>query len=156
MESDRNSTNWSLIQSKTSFRLSPIYDTSTMAMLNNNIDDLLLDIKRNGVYKYTDEIENQFTFHRNEKNNEFLESFANFCRDYVGQATRVMKMLNNLNAYNAIDKVEKRIQEGAKNPIEIPYNLKFWVNKLIESRYLDMINIYNKQCNILKTDSKKL
>lgn len=155
MESDRNSTNWSLIQSKTGFRLSPIYDTSTIAMLNNNIDDLLSDIRLSSVYKYTDNIKNQLTFSSDDNSTEFLKSFANFCHDYDGQATRIIQIISKLNIEEAIQSVEQRIQQGALEPIEIPYSVKYWLNKTIGARYMDMLNIYKYQQQKLKEEEEK-
>lgn|SRR5574344_729603 len=142
MESDKNDTNIGVIKDNTSLRLSPDYDNSTMARLNEDINDFIEEIRHNnGIYDLTDDI--QTSFHITDKDdNRFLVAYNDFITKYPTQSIRIMSELSNIDIDEAIKKVE------ILNNTTIPWIVKYWVTKSVSTRLLDMQNIIRKKAKI--------
>lgn len=144
MESDKNATNIAFIKGDNALALTPDYDNSSMAGLNDNIQNNIDAIKRGcSIYNYTDNFKNSLRI-TEEDTGYFLTDFDNFAKKYPDQCDACMESINKINVDKAIDKVE------TSNDVEIPWDIKFWVTKAINSRLTDMKNIHerNKQKRI--------
>lgn len=149
MESDRNRSNWAIIKSTDSFRLSPIYDTSTISRANNNIDELLAGTKSYlDIAAMTDPIICQLTYKKTNETNKFLDSFEEFCNELPNAADAIMVLLNKIDIHKAIENVEKRINGEMsvddESYISFPIKYAIWLDKTVNFRLLDMNRIYKK------------
>lgn len=144
MESDKNSTNISFIKNNNkTLRLSPDYDNSTMARMNENIGDFVEGMRHIPIYNYTDQIKCVLKIYENESDN-FLPSFKTFCEKYYSHCEKIMHSLNNIDVDAAIESVEYI------NEIEVPWVVKYWLNKAINTRKYDMKNIYDSNKKLIK------
>ena len=138
MESDKNDTNLSFIKDKqTSIRISPDYDNSTMARLNENIDELLNDLRRGtDIFSITDRTKTALKIKSN-PSDEFMTNYRSFIEEFGIYYGRIIEEFISLDVDRAIAEVE------IENDIEIPHNVKFWLRKAINTRKDDMFNILN-------------
>lgn len=135
MESDKNMTNISYIKKRTRLRLSPDYDNSTMSRLNENIKDLITGIgSSSDIYSLTDDIKQSLKPTEN-SSDYFLDSFREFVYEFPEKTEAILSSFESINIDIAIQKVEKL------NKIEIPWEVKFLLNKTIPLRYQDMKDI---------------
>lgn len=157
MESDRHENNLSLIRSVDGYRMSPIYDCSTMARMNNNILELVQILSRGTtVSDLTKNIQyslayRDMDFGDNNKLQDFLGSFEEYCNDHPESAEAIMENINNMNVNKAIEDVENRINQGRTddNNFNIPWEVSYWLNSVINLRLMDMQTIYqNSRKNI--------
>ena len=144
MESDKNATNISFIRKRTKLKLSPDYDNSTMCRLNENTKDLISEISNlSDIHNMTKQIQ-QALKPTSEYSDDFLESFEQFVDKYPEIVKEIYEKVKEIDVYKAINKVE------SINKIEIPWEVQFYVNKLISTRIKDMEFIIN-----LKQDKNK-
>lgn len=138
MESDKNATNIGFIKGESGISLTPDYDNSSMAGLNKNIQNNI-DLLRRGqsIYNYTDNIKNHLQITEKDTG-YFIEDFKNFVEKYPIIAKKCMESFDSINVEEAMEKVE------IINDTQIPWNIKYWVNKTVNSRLNDMRNIYEK------------
>ncbi len=147
MESDRNKTNWSVIRSRNGIiKLAPIYDCSTMARMNTDIDSLVNNLSNsNQVFNITDSIKFDLKIN-NQSSDNFFEEFEKLCEMFPNELTIIMDGIKNIDTDMAIKRVEDRINNDLEQKnFEIPYNVKFWLRKSIMTRKIDMQNIYNRK-----------
>lgn len=153
MESDRNSTNWSLLKNiKTGeYRLAPIYDSSTIARLNNNVDGFINNLRDDYmVYKLTNDIKESLSFDNESDRENFLSQFDRFCEKYPDYAEIAINMINKINITEILDKLETKLSENPSNDESvIPYKLNIWLRKSIGFRIEDMNFIYKKYKKVL-------
>ena len=137
MESDKNATNIAFIRDDSGLRLSPDFDNSSMARMNENINDFLIAM-RNGydVYSLTDNIINNFNISSNDSA-IFLETFKNSVTKYPQQFSNIMSYFEKLDIDKAINNVENI------NKIEVPWEVGSWLSIAIGRRYADMKNIFD-------------
>lgn len=138
MESDKNETNIAFIKGVDGFTLTPDYDNSSMASLNKNIANIL-DSLRHGysIYSLTDSIKSSFKISKNDTG-YFLQDFESFAKNYPAECAYCIARLSNINVDLAFERVEQI------NNVEIPWEIKYWVSKLINSRLQDMQSIYDR------------
>lgn len=154
MESDRNPSNWSIIEKNNEFRLSPIYDCSTMARMNNNINDFILKL-RNGynIESLTNDIKYQLLYNKNDRSDKFLDGFASFCIENPKLSNEIINDFNNINVDLAIKQIELKINQNKPGEkVFVPWEVNFWLNKVIETRLKTMNKIYEEA----KTNEKVL
>ena len=147
MESDRNKTNWSVIRSRNGIiKLAPIYDCSTMARMNTDIDSLVNNLSNsNQVFNITDSIKFDLKIN-NQSSDNFFEEFEKLCEMFPNELTIIMDGIKNIDTDMAIKRVEDRINNDLEQKnFEITYNVKFWLRKSIMTRKIDMQNIYNRK-----------
>ena len=98
MESDRNPSNWSIIEKNNEFYLSPIYDCSTMARMNNDINDFILKLKCGyDIESLTNNIKYQLLYDNSLSADDFLDSFSLFCEENQDLSSKIIKDFNNIN-----------------------------------------------------------
>lgn len=138
MESDKNATNLGFIKGENGISLTPDYDNSSMAGLNKNIQNNIDSLRRGQtIYHYTDNIKNHLQITEKDTG-YFIGDFKNFVEKYPIIAQKCMESFNNINVEEAMENVE------IINDTQIPWNIKYWVNKAVNSRLNDMRNIYEK------------
>ncbi|MBQ3510961.1 MAG: HipA domain-containing protein [Bacilli bacterium] len=138
MESDKNETNIGFIKGLKPLRLTPDYDNSSMAALDNNIQNFISSLMQGqNFYGITDGFKSNLKINKDDTEDFFID-FANFCQKYPSQAKYCITKLNNINVDEAFEKVEKI------NQVSIPWEVQFWVSKTITSRLEDMNNIYKQ------------
>lgn len=146
MESDKNETNIGFIKSpKTGLRLTPDYDNSSMASLNNNIRSNIEAIRSGySIYYFTDNIKSNLN--RSEKDTgNFLEDFKAFAEKHPKQCEEIMACFELIDPEEAMNKVEEI------NAVTIPWEVRLWVNETIKNRKKDMKEIsLNNQKNTNK------
>lgn len=154
MESDKNDTNISFIRKKSRLRLAPDYDNSTMCRLNEDIRGLISNLgSTTGFYQLTDSIK-QSLKPTVDSSDYFLESFAEFSKDHFEKVDHIFSSFGNLNVDEAILKVEKL------NKIEVPFEVKYFLNKTFSARYQDMKGILEshkkniQRCSVCATINK--
>lgn len=139
MESDKNDTNISFLRKKSRLKLAPDYDNSTMSRLNEDVKSLISNLgSATGVYQLTDPIKQSFK-PTEDSSDYFLESFADFSKDHIEKVDHIFSSFKNLDVDQAIEKVEKL------NKIEVPFEVKYFLNKTISARYQDMKGILASQ-----------
>ncbi len=144
MESDKNATNISFIKTGNKLRLSPDYDNSTMCRLNENITNLMTNIKDNtDIYKLTDGIK-QALKPSDSSSDYFLESLQEFSNKYPNKVKTIFLSFKNIDVDSAITIVE------TTNNIKVPWEVSYFINKAISLRYNDMENIVTKTKSINK------
>ena len=113
-----------------------------MAALNKNVANML-DSLRHGhdIYSLTDNIKSSFKISDSDTG-FFLQDFDTFSKKYPAECAYCVTRLSQIDVDLAIKNVEEI------NNIEIPWEIKYWVSKLINSRIKDMQRIYekNKYC----------
>lgn len=138
MESDKNETNIGFIKGVDGFSLTPDYDNSSMAALNKNISNILESLRHGySIYSLTDSIKSSFKI-SNEDTGYFLQDFERFATNYPAECAYCMACLSRINVDAAFERVEQI------NNVEIPWEIKYWVSKLINSRLQDMHSIYER------------
>ena len=138
MESDKNETNIGFIKGVDGFNLTPDYDNSSMAALNKNIANILDSLRRGySIYSLTDSIKSSFKISDTDTG-YFLQDFESFATKYPAECAYCIACLSRINVDEAFDRVEQI------NGIEIPWEIKYWVSKLINSRLQDMQSIYDR------------
>lgn len=144
MESDRNPSNWSIIEKNNEFYLSPIYDCSTMARMNNDINDFILKLKCGyDIESLTNNIKYQLLYDNSLSADDFLDSFSLFCEENQELSSKIIKDFNNINVDLAIENVEKKINKNKPGEkIYIPWEVKFWLNKAINTRLNNMNKVF--------------
>lgn len=138
MESDKNNTNISFIKGNhLPLRLSPDYDNSTMARMNEDINGFIESMRfGHQIYNYTDGVKCSLKLY-DDSSDEFLPNFGEFVKKYPVYSKKIMTNVELVDVALAIELVEY------SNQIEVPWNVKYWLEKAIESRKNDMISIYN-------------
>lgn len=138
MESDKNATNITFIKGiNNKLTISPDYDNSTMARLNENVDNLVSFLRTGtDIYSLTDYIKTDLKISPDDSGN-FLEDYSKFVKKYPSQANKILRDMNKIDLYQAIEEVEQN------NNITIPWEVSFWLNKAISTRLEDLNNIYN-------------
>lgn len=146
LESDRNNTNWSILKQNNSLRFAPIYDCSTMAMLNNDISYFISSARfENDFLKITDQVQSALKLY-NSSDGNFLQDFDLLCQKYPEQSKIIIEALENINVQTAIDNIESKINcNGADEHLD--WQVQYWVTKVIELRKRDMISIFKKYNN---------
>ena len=138
MESDKNETNIGFIKGVDGFTLTPDYDNSSMAALNKNISNILESLRHGySIYSLTDSIKSSFKI-SNEDTGYFLQDFENFAKKYPAECAYCIACLSRIDVDAAFERVE------VINNVEIPWEIKYWVSKLINSRLQDMQSIYER------------
>lgn len=138
MESDKNETNIAFIRGKNALHLTPDYDNSSMGCLNKNISNIIDSLKSGyNIYTLTDSIKTNLRISENDTG-FFLQDFDSFSKKYPLQCDYCMERLSQIDVNLAFEKVE------SINDIEIPWEIKYWISKLIETRLQDMQNIHNR------------
>ena len=140
MESDRNNTNWSLIRNiNGNISLAPIYDCSTMCMMNNNIESILSGLSYfmcdNKLYNLIDSIKYSLKVSNNSSDN-FYENFESICKSFPNEVEEIMYCLERIDVLSAIDNINSRI--NVNNSFEFPLSVGFWLNKAISARLKTM------------------
>lgn len=138
METDKNDTNIAFIKGENGLTLTPDFDNSSMAGLNDNIQSSIDSIRRGcSIYNYTDNFRTNLKLTRKDTGH-FLTDFDNFAKKYPQQCQICMEYMSNIDVEDACDTVE------TINNVEIPWDIKFWLNKAITARFADMQAIHNK------------
>lgn len=159
IESDRNSTNWGLIKVKKDdnsafFKLAPIYDCSTIAMLNNNISDYMNYLRFDGMFaKVIDSSKTSLVLTNEDAPDDFFGQFTKLCNLFPNEAERILEKFNNINLDEVIKRIEERINKdknSADELITVPYEVYSWVNKVIKFRLNDMNMILSQTKKIVK------
>lgn len=145
MESDRNSSNWSFIKNQNDIRLSPIYDTSTIGRMNNNVMSFINGLKHlTSINELTDNIHQSFTLYSDDPVDDFLASFARFCAEYPEIALKILELFKNINVDKAIFELEDNLNQDKTGPKTFfPWECSIWLNKIIKARLDDMEMIYD-------------
>lgn len=137
LESDKNSTNISFIKTPEGLKLSPDYDNSSMCQLNKNINNMIPMLYRGyDIYSFTDGVNNQLHLSKKTENLSFLEEFKVFAEKYSDVCMQILESFDAIDVDKAIETVEMI------NKIDVPYEVKFWVNKVINTRLADLKAIY--------------
>lgn len=137
LESDKNSTNISFIKTIDGLKLSPDYDNSSMCELSKNISNYIPMLYRGyDIYSFTDGVTSKLHLSKKTDGLSFLEEYKIFVEKYGDICGNVLNTFENIDVDLAIKEVEKI------NKIEVPYEVKFWVRKVIYTRFTDMKNIY--------------
>ena len=146
-ESDRNMRNWSIISNKEGIKLAPIYDCSTMAFLNNDISSYM-----NRLYSYNtllsmlDSLKLSMHYRKGSSDETLFTEFETLCRQNLAFVENVMPKLLQIDVEQAIKNIEKRHSTNklGDKEFEIPALIGIWVNKIVELRKKDMLNILNR------------
>ena len=143
MESDRNSTNWSIIKSISgNVFLAPIYDCSTMCMMNNDVFSLYSNLRSDyQVYNIIDSIQYSLKINNNSSNNLY-EDFGFLCDAFPNEVLDILQCLFNINVYKAIDDINNRISNEMNGSFEIPYFIGSWINRVIKIRLETLRSIF--------------
>ncbi len=144
-ESDRNKNNWSIISNNLGIKLAPIYDCSTMAFLNNDISSYITRIHSySTLLNLLDSLKLSLHYRLDLKDSTILEEFAALCQENIEYVEKIMKKIMEVDVQKAIVSIEKRHNIGKQGieEFKIPSIVSFWVEKLIELRKKDMLNIF--------------
>ncbi len=150
MESDRNLTNISIIKDlKGNIKIAPIYDCSTMAKMNTNIDSLVNNIRDDShVYNITDNISYALKL-TDDDSLGFMNEFSKLCEMFPKELSIIMAGIEKIDVEEAILAVENDIQTEQNN-FAIPFNVKYWLKKAITYRKNDLLSVYRKSIAKLK------
>ena len=117
--------------------MSPDYDNSSMCQLNKNINNMIPMLYRGyDIYSFTDGVNNQLHLSKKTENLSFLEEFKVFAEKYSDVCMQILESFDAIDVDKAIETVEMI------NKIDVPYEVKFWVNKVINTRLADLKAIY--------------
>lgn len=144
MESDRNSTNWSLIRNIDGYiSLAPIYDCSTMAMMNNDVYSLYLNLRSNcQIYNLIDSIQYALKID-NKGYDNIYQDFDFICESFPNELEEIVFCLEKIDVYTAIDNINKRINsEMSDGEFSIPNFIGFWLDKTIKTRIKTLRSIF--------------
>lgn len=136
MESDRNKTNWSIIKKMNgNVELAPIYDCSTMARMNTDIDNIVSNLRyEQQIYSIIDSIKYSLVIHST-GNENFYEDLGFLCTTFPSEMEEIIDCLQSINVFEAIKKIEDRVNNDLENKnFKIPRNISFWLNKVIGIR----------------------
>lgn len=138
MESDKNETNIGFTKGVNPLTLTPDYDNSSMASLNKNISNII-DSLRSGynIYSIMDSVKSCLLLNESDTG-LFLQDFEVFAKSYPEECAYCIEHLSRINLDLAFENVEKI------NDIEIPWEIKYWVSKVINARFQDMKYIYER------------
>lgn len=150
MESDKNNTNISFIKDQNSnLKLSPDYDNSTMARMNEDINTFIDNLKHGAdIYSLIDKIKTALKIDIS-PNDEFLVNYKLFLDDYAGYYKDVIESFENISIDDAIAEVEQ------DNEIEVPWEIKYWLNKTITARKNDMLSLLHQKLDKDNNNQKK-
>lgn len=138
MESDKNDTNIAFRKGIESFLLTPDFDNSSMACLNKNTASLIESLKQgNTIYGITDSIKTNLKISEDDTG-FFLQDFDSFSKKYPKECDYCMERLGKIDIDLAFEMVEEI------NDVQIPWEVKYWINKTVRSRFEDMKSIHNK------------
>lgn len=151
LESDKNATNIAFIKSvDCPLHLTPDYDNSSIASLNNDISHYMEAMHYGAdIHCYTDLIQNDLKLTMNDTG-KFLYDFRLFALKYPYQCEKIMTSFARINIDKAIGIVEEI------NQVSVPWNVSYWVNKVIIDRLQEMQLIWNKVRKEHKTLQKSL
>lgn len=140
MESDKNNTNISFItNNKKPLRLSPDYDNSTMSRMNEDVEKFIDGLKYgNDIYSLTDGIKLSLKLYENDPD-QFLPAYISFVEDNYESTKEIVERFRNVSVDDAIESVE------LLNNIEIPWKVKYWLNKSINSRKEDILRVFDEK-----------
>ena len=146
MESDRNSTNWSFIRNIDGYLfLAPIYDCSTMAMMNNDIEANLSCLSsfmgRNKLYNLIDSVTYSLKINNNDSGNFYVD-FESICYFFPNEVEDILFCLSRIDVDSAIESINLRINsEISDGNFEIPYFIGSWLKLTINTRLETMRSI---------------
>lgn len=144
-ESDRNYSNWSIIVNGDKIRVAPIYDSSTMCMLNNNIYTIINSVKNeHEIDLLINSIKFQLRRKQTDKDNDFLNSFSELCYEEPELVEQFINCLDNVDCMKAIKNIEDRINLKDEAKFRIPWECGFWINKVLSMRIDSLKRIYIK------------
>ena len=140
MESDKNNTNISFIKNRNMpLRISPDYDNSTMARMNEKVTDFIEAMKfGSDIYSITDNVKTALRMN-SKSGDEFLPDYRIFVEKHGLEFKDIMDSFRNISVDAAIEAVEEM------NDIQIPWEISFWLSKSIESRKEEMIKIFDEK-----------
>ena len=139
MESDKNETNIGFIKGNKALRLTPDYDNSSMASLDDNISNYISSLMQGqNFYGITSGYRSNLKINTQDTG-DFLIDFANFCQKYPEHAQYCMEHLNKIDPEQAFAIVEET------NQVSIPWEVQFWVSKTVSVRLRDMNEIYKQK-----------
>ena len=108
-----------------------------MCQLNKNINNMIPMLYREyDIYSVTDGVNNQLKKKKKTENLSFLEEFKVFAEKYSDVCMQILESFDAIDVDKAIETVEMI------NKIDVPYEVKFWVNKVINTRLADLKAIY--------------
>lgn len=147
-ESDRNSTNWGIISNREGIKIAPVYDSSTMAFLNNDISTYM-----NRMYSYDtlirllDAIKISMSYKKELENKSILEQFSMLCQENLVFVENIMDSLLQIDVDLAIKNIEERHNSNKSGDkiFEIPPAIGIWISKIIEFRKKDLLGIMNHE-----------
>ena len=137
--------NRSIISNNLGIKLAPIYDCSTMAFLNNDISSYITRIHSySTLLNLLDSLKLSLHYRLDLKDSTILEEFAALCQENIEYVEKIMKKIMEVDVQKAIVSIEKRHNIGKQGieEFKIPSIVSFWVEKLIELRKKDMLNIF--------------
>ncbi len=146
LESDRNETNWSIISNPHGIRLAPIYDSSNMCFLNNDISSYINSFRSyDAISSLIDSTKFNMAYRSELANESSLVQFSMLCQENMPFVESVIPLFEQINVDKAIEAIEKRHNENKEGdkPFEIPPIVSIWVSKIIEFRKKDLLGIYN-------------
>lgn len=150
VESDRNSTNWSIIRNINGYiSLAPIYDCSTMCLMNNDVEAYVSSSSLSGfmgankLYNLIDSAEYSLKI-SNTSNGNFYEDFEYLCKFFPNEMENIMHCLDKIDVSAAVSTVEARINgDEGDNDFKFPWYVESWLNKVIKIRLETMRCILN-------------
>lgn len=154
-ESDRNFSNWSIIINGNDIRIAPIYDCSTMCRMNNDINSLIRNIRdENDLISMVSSIKFQLKRKQDDKDDDFFESFDCFCKEEPNTAKQFIESLDMIDVNKAIETIEKRMKGSSDNLFNIPWEISFWINKILKIRIEILRSIYEYSTEKIETIEK--
>lgn len=140
MESDKNNTNISFITNNNKpLRISPDYDNSTMSRMNEDVEKFIDGLKYgNDIYSLTDGIKLALKLYESDPD-QFLPAYMDFVKKNMDTTKDIVERFRSISVDDAIESVE------LLNDIEIPWKIKYWLNKSINSRRDDILRIFDEE-----------
>lgn len=154
-ESDRNFSNWSIIINGNNIKVAPIYDCSTMCRMNNDINSLIRNVRdENDIISMVSSIKFQLKRKQEDRDDDFLDAFHSFCKEEPVIAKQFIDSLDMIDVNKAIENIEKRMNEKNDNLFQIPWEINFWINKIIKIRIEILRSIYKYSLEKIETIEK--
>lgn len=154
-ESDRNFSNWSIIINGNEIRVAPIYDCSTMCRMNNDINSLVRNVRdEHDIISMVSSIKFQLKRKQEDKDDDFLDAFQCFCKEEPLMAKQFINSLDMIDVNRAIETIEKRMNGDGNNLFQIPWEINFWINKILKTRIEILRSIYNYSVEKIETIEK--
>ena len=159
LESDRNSTNWGLIKNKredgsSEFRLTPIYDNSTIALLNNNISNYMNYLKFDGMFsKIVDSSKTSLVFMNDDKEDDFFGQFEKLCESFPSEVGDILQKFEQIDVKKVIQIIESRLNQDKRideDMVTVPYEVCIFVEKIVKFRLNDMKSVYSNHIKMSK------